>query len=231
MPGTTPRRDVSQSLPGRVLIAPSLLAARYDSLATEVAAVEKGGAEVLHLDIMDGHFVPNISFGADLVKSLRPLSGMLFDVHLMISDPLAYAPRFQAAGADHITFHVEAVQDPSPVICAIHDLGCTAGLSLRPGTPASALLPYLQEVEMVLVMTVEPGFGGQSFREEQLPKIREFRQAIDALGKPIRLEVDGGIGAATAALCREAGADTLVAGSSVFRCPDGDYRRAIDALR
>ena len=171
MSGTRPARKVNQLPFGRPWIAPSLLAARYDTLATEVAAVEKGGAEALHLDIMDGHFVPNLSFGADLVKALRP------------------------------------------------------------GTPASAILPYLEEVEMVLVMTVEPGFGGQSFREDQLPKIREFRKAIDALGKPIRLEVDGGVGAATAALCREAGADVLVAGSSVFRCPDGDYRRAIEALR
>ncbi len=231
MSGTRPLRKVNQLPFGRPWVAPSLLAARYDTLATEVAAVEKGGAEALHLDIMDGHFVPNLSFGADLVKALRPLSEMLFDVHLMISDPLTYAPRFQAAGADHITFHVEAVSQPSQVIQAIHALGCTAGISLRPGTPASALLPYLEEVEMVLVMTVEPGFGGQSFREDQLPKIREFRKAIDALGKPIRLEVDGGVGAATAALCREAGADVLVAGSSVFRCPDGDYRRAIEALR
>lgn len=216
----------------RVLIAPSLLAARYDRLAEEVKAVEDAGAEVLHLDIMDGHFVPNLSFGADLVKALRPLSRMLFDVHLMIDDPLEYAPRFRDAGADHITFHVEAAGEKTGmVVDAIHGLGCSAGLSLRPGTPASAVLPYLSRIEMVLVMTVEPGFGGQSFHPEQLPKIREFRDAIDRAGLSTRLEVDGGVAEKTAALCREAGADVLVAGSSVFRCADGDYRRAVDVLR
>lgn len=216
----------------RVLVAPSLLAARYDRLAEEVKAVEEAGAEVLHLDIMDGHFVPNLSFGADLVKALRPPSRMLFDVHLMIDDPLEYAPRFRDAGADHITFHVEAAgEDTGKVVDAIHELGCSAGLSLRPGTPASALLPYLSQIEMVLVMTVEPGFGGQSFHPEQLPKIRAFRDAIDGAGLTTRLEVDGGVAEKTAALCREAGADVLVAGSSVFRCADGDYRRAVDLLR
>lgn len=215
----------------RILVAPSLLAARYDHLADEVAAVEKASAEVLHLDIMDGHFVPNLSFGADLVKALRPASEMLFDVHLMITDPIKYAPRFRAAGADHITFHVEVWEDPVKVIDVIHGLGCTAGISLRPATPVEAVLPYLDKVEMVLVMTVEPGFGGQSFHGEQLPKIQKLRAAIDAIGKPIRLEVDGGIAKESAALVRQSGADVLVAGSSVFRAKDGDYKKAIDVLR
>ncbi len=215
----------------RVLVAPSLLAARYDRLGEEVAAVEKAGAEVLHLDIMDGHFVPNISFGADVVKAVRPLSGMFFDAHLMITDPLKYAPSFQAAGAEHITFHVEAVDNPREVIDEIHRLGCSAGISLKPRTPASAVVPFLDKVELVLVMTVEPGFGGQSFMADQLPKIKELRDAIDALGRKVRLEVDGGIAPATAVLVREAGADLLVAGSSVFRTKDGNYRNAVDALR
>ena len=215
----------------RVLVAPSLLAARYDHLAEEVAAVEKAGAEVLHLDIMDGHFVPNISFGADLVKAIRPASGMLFDVHLMITDPLKYAPRFRDAGADHITFHVEVEQDANKVIDSIHALGCTAGISLRPATPLEMILPYLEKVEMVLVMTVEPGFGGQSFHGEQLPKIQKLHAAIQATGKPIRLEVDGGIAKASAELVRQSGADVLVAGSSVFHAKDGDYKAAIDVLR
>ncbi|MCQ2396991.1 MAG: ribulose-phosphate 3-epimerase [Lentisphaeria bacterium] len=215
----------------RILVAPSLLAAHYERLLEDVTAVEKAGAEVLHLDIMDGHFVPNLSFGADLVKALRPVSQMLFDVHLMITDPIKYAPRFKDAGADHITFHVEVEQNAGEVIDFIHSLGCTAGISLRPGTSYEAIMPYLDKVEMVLVMTVEPGFGGQSFHAEQLPKIETLRKAIDATGKPIRLEVDGGIAQASAELVRKAGADVLVAGSSVFRAKDGDYKKAIDILR
>lgn len=218
-----------------ILIAPSLLAADFSALGEEVQAIEAGGAQLLHLDIMDGHFVPNISFGADIVKALRHQSALYFDVHLMISQPLRYLERFVAAGADHITFHVEATQEHTgEVLDEIHRLGCTAGLSLRPGTHWDTLLPWLPKCDMLLVMTVEPGFGGQSFREDQLPKIQALRQAIDDSGAPLRLEVDGGIAPATAPLVLQAGADVLVAGSSVFRAPGGrhgdGYAKTIRAL-
>ena len=214
----------------RTLIAPSLLAADFARIGQEVAAVEEAGAEALHLDVMDGHFVPNISFGADIVKAARPYSKALFDTHLMISEPLRYAPNFIKAGSQHITFHVESDDDPAAVIRAIHDGGCTAGISVKPKTPASAVFPYLESVELVLVMTVEPGFGGQSFMADQLPKIAEIRREIDSRGLKVHLEVDGGIAAATAPLVREAGANMLVAGSSVFRAKDG-YKAAVQCLR
>ena len=204
----------------RVLVAPSLLAARYDRLGEEVAAVEKAGAEVLHLDIMDGHFVPNISFGADVVKAVRPLSGMFFDAHLMITDPLKYAPSFQAAGAEHITFHVEAVDNPREVIDEIHRLGCSAGISLKPRTPASAVVPFLDKVELVLVMTVEPGFGGQKFMADMMPKVAQLRAMLDEVNPDCELEVDGGVDTATRDACVNAGANVLVAGSAVYKAAD-----------
>jgi len=214
----------------RLLIAPSLLAADFARLGEEVKAVEAAGAEALHLDVMDGHFVPNISFGADVIKAVRKYSNALFDTHLMISEPLRYTPNFIKAGSQHITFHVESDDDPAAVIRAIHDGGCTAGLSVKPKTPAEAVFPFLESLELVLVMTVEPGFGGQSFMADQLPKIAALRQEIDRRGLKVHLEVDGGIAAATAAQVKAAGATMLVAGSSVFRSPDG-YAAAVSALR
>ena len=214
----------------RVLIAPSVLACDWAHFGDEVQAVTQAGAEVLHLDIMDGHFVPNISFGMDVVKSVRKLSDMVFDVHLMITDPRKYIPRFVAAGADHITFHVEVWDDVDELLDFIHAQGCTAGLSLRPATPIEAVLPYLEKLDMLLVMTVEPGFGGQSFHGEQLSRILKLHHFIGQTGKKIHLEVDGGIAEDTAELVRSCGANVLVAGSSVFRAK-GDYRNAIDCLR
>lgn len=214
----------------QVLIAPSVLACDWAHFGDEVQAVAEAGAEVLHLDIMDGHFVPNISFGMDVVKSVRGLSDMVFDVHLMIAEPRRYIPRFVAAGADHITFHVEVWDEAAELLDFIHAHGCTAGLSLRPATPIEAVLPYLDRLDMLLVMTVEPGFGGQSFHGEQLSRILKLRQHLNQTGRNIRLEVDGGIAEDTAELVRSCGADVLVAGSSVFRAK-GDYRNAIDRLR
>ena len=225
------RRQLTALETSRIMLAPSLLAADFGKLADEVRAAEAAGAEILHLDIMDGHFVPNISFGADVVKALRKVSNMLFDVHLMISEPGRYLERFTAAGADHITAHVEVEEDKHTLLDAIHAAGCTAGLSLRPGTSYETLLPFMEQLDLILVMSVEPGFGGQSFRPDQLPKLEAFRKAIDGSGRHIHLQVDGGIAPDTAPAVKAAGANILVAGSSIFRALGGDYAAAIAAMR
>ena len=204
-----------------ILVSPSILAADFCELGRETDEAVAAGAELLHLDVMDGKLVPNISFGVPVIASLRKRSRALFDTHLMIDRPLFYAPAFAKAGADHITFHVESSDDPAATIDRIHELGCTAGMSLKPATPASALFPYLDKLEMVLVMTVEPGFGGQSFMADQVPKIAEFRREIIRRKLNCHIEVDGGIGAKNAAQVVSAGANVLVAGTSVFRHPEG----------
>jgi ribulose-phosphate 3-epimerase len=198
-------------------VAPSLLAADFSRLAEEIASVEAAGAEVLHLDIMDGHFVPNLSFGVPVVEKIRPLTKMLLDAHLMITDPLTYAEPFIKAGSDHVTFHVEPVDDPIPVIEAIKTLGATVGISLNPDTPASAVEAVLDRVNMVLVMSVWPGFGGQKFLDQVLPKCGELR---DRLRPDQRLEIDGGLDPETITRAVQAGCDTIVAGSAIFGRPD-----------
>ena len=212
------------------LVAPSILAADFSRLGEAISGVEEGGADLLHVDIMDGHFVPNLSMGPGVVSCIRKGSDLPFDVHLMLSEPGRYIEPFAKAGADHITVHVESRGDLADVIRRIHDLGCSAGVTLRPGTPATSLRPYLEMVEMVLVMTVESGFGGQSFMEGQLPKIASLRKMIDATGKKIYLEVDGGVAVGTARQVKAAGADVLVAGSSVFGAKNG-FAAAIKAVR
>ena len=202
--------------PKCVYLAPSLLAADYSRLGEQLSEAEKAGVEVAHLDIMDGHFVPNLAMGPGLVKSIRPVTSVLFDVHLMISEPMRYVEAFADAGADHITVHVESEGDISAVIDKIHELGCSAGITLRPGTPVESLYPFLPKVELALVMTVEPGFGGQSFMASQVPKVAALRTWAKVHNQALHVEVDGGIKASNAAQVVVAGADVLVAGSSIY---------------
>ena len=193
----------------QTLVAPSILAADFANLGADVRAAEAGGADVIHVDIMDGHFVPNLSLGPGIVKAIRPYSSLPFDVHLMLSNPSKFVDAFVKAGADHITIHVESEDAVASTLEQIRSHGCSVGLSLRPGTPAASLVPYLHLVDLILVMTVEPGFGGQSFMANQLGKIEEFRSLIDGSGRPIHLEVDGGIAPDTAGAVLKAGANLL----------------------
>ncbi len=201
----------------RVRVAPSLLAADFARLGEHVGAVEGAGAEVLHLDVMDGHFVPNLSFGPGVISDVRRVSRMFFDAHLMIAEPRRYAEAFVGAGCDLITFHIETTDDPVGLVNFLRSLGVCVGVSLNPTTPASALESVLTLVDLVLVMSVWPGFGGQKFITDVLPKVRE----LHGLLKPHqRLEIDGGIDDKTIEAAVSAGADTLVAGTAVFREPD-----------
>ncbi|HWL81072.1 MAG TPA: ribulose-phosphate 3-epimerase [Roseomonas sp.] len=212
-----------------VKIAPSLLAADFARLGEEVAAVEAAGADWLHLDIMDGHFVPNISYGPAVLKALRKHTRMPFDVHLMIAPVDPYLPAFAEAGAQRISLHPEAGPHLHRSLQSIRALGCSPGVVLNPATPVSAIEHVMDMLDLILVMTVNPGFGGQGFIHSQLPKIATLRRMIEATGREIALQVDGGVTAKTAPLCIEAGADVLVAGTAVFGAPD--YAAAIAALR
>lgn len=208
------------------LIAPSILSADFANLEKEIRSLESAGADWIHVDVMDGHFVPNLTIGPPVVKSLRPVTKLPLDVHLMIDKPENYIRDFVQSGADYITIHVEATNDPIAVFKKIKDLGCKSGISLKPGTDVKAIFPFLSFVDLVLVMTVEPGFGGQSFMHEQVDKIRLIREELNRIKHQAFIEVDGGINPQTAKECY--GADVLVAGSYIFK---NNYKEAINLLK
>jgi ribulose-phosphate 3-epimerase len=211
---------------GTIEIAPSILSADFAKLADELAVVEQAGAKMVHLDIMDGHFVPNITIGPPVVEKLRKHSKLFFDCHLMITDPRKYAPVFIEAGANNLTFHIEVEKNPAELIKILHDMGVAAGVCLNPETPVKAIEKIARLCDMILVMTVNPGFGAQEFMPEAAKKIIEVRKIV---GPDIRVEVDGGIDPQTAPVVVSYGADTLVAGNAIFS--KSDRVAAINAIR
>ncbi len=201
-------------------VAPSLLSCDFAKMGDEVIRIDKAGADLIHLDVMDGHFVPNITIGPAIVKAVRPYTELPFDVHLMIDYPLDYIDAFADAGADIITFHLESMSDPDLTIEKIKGHGIKAGVVIKPGTPAEAVFPYLDRVYMVLVMTVEPGFGGQSFMADMMPKVTAIKAEAAKRGLDILVEVDGGISDKTVYAAAEAGVDIVVSGTGVFKAED-----------
>lgn len=209
-------------------LSPSILAADFNRLGADIREAEEAGADFLHVDVMDGDFVPSISFGMPVIRSIRRESGMFFDVHLMVREPIRYLAEIADCGADLITVHLEACADVKKTLSAIRELGCQVGLSIKPGTPVSALEEYLPDVNLILIMSVEPGFGGQKLLPESYERLRETRRLIVHSGRGILLEVDGGITPENVSAILEAGADVIVAGSAVFR---GNIRENVKAFR
>ncbi len=207
-------------------MVPSVLSADFANLADEIDVITKAGVRVVHLDVMDGHFVPNITIGPPVIAKLRRVSNLVFDAHLMISEPERYAEIFVEAGADHITFHIEVAEDPPKLIDKLHKLGCSAGLCLNPETPVDSIRAFAPLCDMVLVMTVHPGFGGQKFIPEAAKKVVQIRKIV---GPAVRIEVDGGIDPETTPIVVSYGADTLVAGNAIFG--KTDRIAAINAIR
>ena len=205
-----------------IILAPSMLSADFKELGKEIRTIEENGAKYLHFDVMDGIFVPSISFGMPVLKSIRPATKLVCDVHLMITEPIRYIEDFAKAGADLITIHLEACEDVDATIAKIRECGCKVGVSIKPKTPVSALEPYIEKMDMVLIMSVEPGFGGQKFIPESLEKITETKAMIDAKGLSVDLQVDGGIYTHNVEEVLEAGANIIVAGSAIF---NGDTKQ------
>ena len=204
----------------KMLISPSILASDFSRLAEEVKSIENAGADLVHIDVMDGMFVPNITLGAPVIKCLKGKTDLPFDVHLMIEEPIRYIDDFASAGADIITFHIEATKDVKATIEKIKACGCKPAISIKPNTPADVIFPYLNDLYMVLVMTVEPGFGGQSFMPETMPKVKAIREEATKRNIAMRIQVDGGIDDKTVSIVTENGADVIVAGSYVFKAAD-----------
>lgn len=211
-----------------IRLAPSILAADFNALGEQIELLEQSGIEYLHIDVMDGKFVPSISFGMPLIASIRKNSKLIFDVHLMIEEPIRYLEEFKAAGADIITVHAEACIHLHRTVTKIKELGLKAGVSINPATPLSVLQHILEEVDMVLIMTVNPGYGGQSFIDSTLGKISDLRKMIEETGRDIDIEVDGGITASNVDTVLDAGANVIVSGTGVFR---GDIRQNVEAFR
>ena len=204
------------------ILAPSILSCDYMNMEKDFQRCKADGCKWLHVDIMDGHFVPNLSFGYSLVKSMRPVTDLVLDVHLMIDTPIKYAENFCKAGADYLTIHVEADTEENihKTLDLIRSLGVKPGVVVKPKTPAEAVLPFIEKCDMILVMTVEPGFGGQKFMADMMPKLSKLKQYIDEKNPGCHLEVDGGVDLTTCVTCKENGADVLVAGSAFFGCSD-----------